>query len=447
MLSPFVGRGRSRDEEGLVAVLFALTAVILLVLAAMVVDLGLARDTRRQSQNAADASSLAAANVLYPTSGACSAGSTPAVAPCFQDAVDAAKAYALANFQVTAADWTSCTDSDHFYVPPSSSPCISFADDTLGTAKPSQPTKVRVVVPTRTVQTAFGFLAGTTQIPISASARTALTPGSARSCGLCILGTGISGLGNGDVTVNGGSVHSNGTIDSGPNGHMVATPYPNTITLSGTCPGNCSPEAITGVAPIEDPYLNSVSLPPTSEMSGLTVKTDPCTQGPGKYGVVNLPNSTCNLSPGLYVLTGTWGMGNNTLLKGTGGVTLYATCGTSAAPTVCTAGQTGGRLDTKNGDTQLVAPSSGVLKGMAIIYDRQNLAGLNIQGNGNSYVTGAIYAAKALLEFPGNSCVTVTNGPIIVQSLYGNGNKGCVDLQSVVGASIPAPPAGASLDR
>ena len=43
--------------------------------------------------------------------------------------------------------------------------------------------------------------------------------------------------------------------------------------------------------------------------------------------------------------------------------------------------------------------------------------------------------------------MTVTSGPIIVQSLYGNGNTGCVNLQSVLGANIPAPPAGASLDR
>ena len=447
MLSPFVGRGRSRDEEGLVAVLFALTAVILLVLAAMVVDLGLARDTRRQSQNAADASSLAAANVLYPTSGQCVDVTAQTVPPCFKDAVKAATDYATQNFQVSATEWSSCSDGGHYWVPPSTSACISFTDDTLSTAQPAQPTKVRVVVPTRKVKTAFGILAGTSEIPISASARTALTPGSARSCGLCLLGTGTSGLGNGDVTVIGGSVHSNGTIDSGPNGHMTATPSPNTISVSGTCPGNCSPQAIEGVAPIDDPYLSTVALPPTSEMAGLQVKTDPCTQGPGRYGAVNLPNSQCTLAPGLYVLTGTWGMGNNTLLKGITGVTLYATCGTPATPTVCTSGQTGGRLDTKNGDTQLVAPTTGVLKGMAIIYDRQNKAALNIQGNGNSYVTGAIYAAKALLEFPGNTCVTVTNGPIIVESLYGNGNTGCVNLQSVVGASIPAPPAGASLDR
>ena len=40
-------------------------AVVLFVVAALVVDLGLARDTKRQSQNTADAAALAAGNKLY----------------------------------------------------------------------------------------------------------------------------------------------------------------------------------------------------------------------------------------------------------------------------------------------------------------------------------------------------------------------------------------------
>ena len=42
-------RRRSRDEQGAVAILVAVIAVALFVVAAMVVDLGLARDTKRQS--------------------------------------------------------------------------------------------------------------------------------------------------------------------------------------------------------------------------------------------------------------------------------------------------------------------------------------------------------------------------------------------------------------
>ncbi len=53
-----------------------------------------------------------------------------------------------------------------------------------------------------------------------------------------------------------------------------------------------------------------------------------------------------------------------------------------------------------------------------------------MQGNGNTFYTGTIYAPKALMTFPGNSCINVTNGPVIVDQLYGNGTQGCVNLTS-----------------
>ncbi|WP_282580312.1 pilus assembly protein TadG-related protein [Nocardioides sp. InS609-2] len=426
------------------AIMVGVMATIFFVVVAMVVDLGFARDVRRQSQNASDASSLAAANVLYPASGSCTTSAQPSP-PCFRDAVAEAKTYAQANFGVQPAAWATCTDSAHFYVESGNTECISFTDASLGSTVPAQPTRVRVFVPQRNVKTGFGSIAGVTNIPIASSARAILEPGQARSCGLCILGNDVNSLGNGDVTVNGGSVHSNATIDSGPNGHMTARPAPNSISTSGTCPGNCSPAAQTGVPQIVDPYLNVLALP--LSRGTLTAKTSPCTQGPGIYPALTLPNSACTLAPGLYFLTGKWDMGNNTLLKGTG-VTLYGTCGTTATPQECTTGQAGGGLDGKNGDTQLVAPvAPASLAGFVIIYDRKNIAGLNLQGNGNSFVTGTVYAPSSTLEFPGNSFFTVTNGPVIVGDLYGNGNTGGMNLNSVIGATIPAPPAGVSLEK
>src|SRR5688572_28148142 len=84
-----------RDEQGAVAILVAVIALALLVTAALVVDLGLARDVKRQSQSAADASALAAGNVLYDFDNGCSIA-----VPCVTEAVTAAKNYALENFGV-----------------------------------------------------------------------------------------------------------------------------------------------------------------------------------------------------------------------------------------------------------------------------------------------------------------------------------------------------------
>ena len=145
--------------------------VVLLIIAALVVDLGLARDTRRQSQNAADASALAGGNVLYPSTGGCSLGSIPITPPCYADAVDEATAYALKNFQVSAADWASCSDPQRYYSLPGRTQCISFTDDTLTSSRPTQPTRIKVLVPVRNVRTTSG------PSPVSATCPSPARPG------------------------------------------------------------------------------------------------------------------------------------------------------------------------------------------------------------------------------------------------------------------------------
>src|SRR6476620_3481857 len=97
-----------REEKGVVTVVVALMMVVLVMCAALVIDIGNAKDQRRQSQNASDAAALAAVNVLFPTPPAvsCPSGGAP---PCFADAVSAVKAFANKNYDVTAAQWASCT--------------------------------------------------------------------------------------------------------------------------------------------------------------------------------------------------------------------------------------------------------------------------------------------------------------------------------------------------
>ena len=58
---------RSRDDSGAILVLFALMLVVMLGFSALVIDLGMARSKKRQIQNTADSSALAAAQVLPVT--------------------------------------------------------------------------------------------------------------------------------------------------------------------------------------------------------------------------------------------------------------------------------------------------------------------------------------------------------------------------------------------
>ena len=58
-----MGRRGPRDAGAAAIITVLLMSVVLIGLASIVVELGLARDTRRQAQNAADAAALAAGNV------------------------------------------------------------------------------------------------------------------------------------------------------------------------------------------------------------------------------------------------------------------------------------------------------------------------------------------------------------------------------------------------
>jgi hypothetical protein len=424
------------DEQGAVAIIVAVVATTLFIIAAMVVDLGLARDTKQQSQAAADASALAAGNVLYaPTS----------TAPNFAAAVAAAKAYAAQNFDVDDAEWAACTDSGKLaYTVPTETECISF--DQL-----AKPTLVRVVIPDEEISTGLGVLAGVTEINIATQARAALQP-PGLPCFLCVLGSGLThDLQNGDVTVSGGNVHFNGNVEVSTNGLVVTN---GQTTVEGTAAGslsNYTPDPTTGVPPIPDP-LAFLTLPPVDEMSALTVKTgNPCNQGPGKYGSFSFPNAACTLSAGLYVIAGSgaeWSnSGNGSGVITGSGVTLYFTCGTPAAPAPCAPGEGGARADfTGNGGITISPPTSGPLKGVSIVYDRNNNRELRFTGNGMAGMKGTIYLRSGTLEMNGNGC-SATNAAVVVNDIEMSGNPPCVWVVADQSNSPDPPPAGLHLDQ
>ncbi len=404
------------DERGAVAIIVAVMAVMLFVVAALVVDLGLARDTKRQSQSAADASALAAGNALYDFDNGCSIA-----APCITEAVAEAKSYALENFGVALSEWDTCADPAPLATVPGPGSCISF--DLTPAIK-----NVRVIVPTETVQTGLGTVAGIDEIDISTIARAAVDPRPALPCGLCILGSGVThNLQNGDAFVDNGNAHFNGNVNVSANGLVVAD---GSITVEGTATGplsNYTPDPSTGADPIEDP-LAYIDLPP--DMTGLVARSNPCADGPGIYsGDKNLRNATCELQPGLYIIrSGIWDLAGNssTILKGTG-VTLYFTCSSGSVPRECNANESGASMDfSGNGQIQITGPTSGPLQGLALVYDRNNAATLKMTGNGAANMTGAIYAPGAKLLVNGNGCAGAYNSVVIVKELEFNGNPACL---------------------
>ncbi|GAA4103522.1 hypothetical protein GCM10023066_52370 [Nocardioides kongjuensis] len=416
-------RRDASDERGVVAVLTALIAVVLLMTASLVIDLGLARDVRGQAQNAADASALAAGNVLYDAHG----DAQLAVA------IAAAQDYAAKNFDVPAAAWGGCKDPGHLTYAPASQ-CISFDD-------PDRPSRVRVRVPQRTVKTALAGLMGVSEMKIGAIATSTLDPGVVFKCSLCVLGEGTHTLGNGDATVTASSVHFNGSVSTGPNGIVEAIGDGNEITVENTATGNYDPPAEHVATKMGDP-LGAMVLPTPAG----TARTNPCTDGPGVYGSRSFGNNeTCVLSPGLYVLTGTWDMGNNTVFRGTG-VTLYVVCGTPTAPRFCaTTGEAGGQFDASNGNELSLTAGALGFSDLAIVYDRHNTSPVHVQGNGQTNIYGSIYALSSTLYANGNSGNGVTSGSIVVNDLYMNGQLSHLKVTNGLDREWRRPPSGLHL--
>ena len=164
---------RRRGEDGAIAVLAGLTFTSLFVICAMVVQFGFARDVRRQSQNASDASALAAASVVLEN------GTTPD----FAAAVSTAITYAEKNYGVPPSTWDTCTDPGRpagWYHPTGSTQCISFDSATA-------PTQVRVFMPSRDAKVSIGAAAGVKELTVGSLAVASIAPPVAglRPWGIC----------------------------------------------------------------------------------------------------------------------------------------------------------------------------------------------------------------------------------------------------------------------
>ena len=410
-----------RRDDGAAALLTViLTSVVFIGLSALVVDMGMARDTRRQSQNAADASALAAGNVLYLS------GTVD-----FATAISAAKSYAATNYGVTAADWASCTDASALAYHPDTA-CISFDSS-------STPASIRVNIPVRQVQTPFAQIWGVSKVPVGASARMALVPGGRAQCGLCVVGSGVHDLQNGDITVDGANVAINGTLSKGPNGSITVTGGGTlSIDLQGDLSNVKKPEKLTPAplinqAPIVDPLAN-LSMP---DYSALLPKTNSCTQGPGIYASVQACPG--GMLPGLYVFTGSTHLSGQSDVVAPG-VTMYFTCGTPTVPRPCNTGESGGDLlFTGQGNLTITAPTSGLTKGLSIVSDRNNIGTFSFRGNGAQTSSGTIYAKSGTLNYRGNGAGGVLDSLMVVGNIDFSGSPSAFKSSYTQSANVDIP--------
>jgi hypothetical protein len=422
-----------RDERGAIAVVVALFALGMFVLAALVLDLGIARDTRRQSQNAADAAALAAVNALYPVSARCNDGNPTPATGCRLDAATAAKEYAESNFGVSTAEWASCkTDFPAGYAPVTGFPtCISI--DAIGQ-------HVRVLLPARRVDTPLGVLAGISHVDIASSARAAIKPASAADCSLCVIGEGEHSVKNLAITATTGDIQINGTSTLANKGGYTASAGTVKLEQSGLpSKGTVSTPNLLGQAPLPDPFENlpapAYSTSPFTVTSGDTSHTNLC-NGPGVYVDPSFTGCT-TIPPGLYVIaSGTVNFNGITAPANT----FYFTCATTQkigkntqyTPRPCNAnsgaGESGANYDlTGNGATTLVAPTiankvGDAVPGMLLWSDKYDNTQVKLTGTTGLQLTGTVYMKSGQLYVGGTADALGIKAQFILGDLAGNGD-------------------------
>ncbi len=412
MRTRLLGR-TSRESGAAIIITVILMSVVLIGLTSVVVELGLARDTRRQAQNAADAAALAAGNSL-------ASGGTIATA------VAAAKNLAQKNYRTTAANWASCTDAGKLtYSVSGDTPCISFNS---GTA----PTQVRVLVPFRPVVTPLGGIFGNQSVNVQAVAVVGLTSSGALPCGLCVIGGGAHDIQNGNIVAKNTNVDINGTLSANPQGSITVTNGQTNLEGSRPNKGTYLPVPNANQPAVADPLL-LLTLP---DLTGQVLSTNQnsCTGGPGVYKTLtlNCPPGT-PMRGGLYIVTGDTSFAGNDHLDALG-VTIYLTCAYASGPQkgnprACDPGEVGaGFKTTGNGSLTITAPMTGATKGLAIISDRNNTSTLTYRGNGATANTGTVYAKTGTLDYRGNGAGIYDDSLIVVGDLQFSGNNGLLQV-------------------
>jgi hypothetical protein len=159
---------------------------------------------------------------------------------------------------------------------------------------------------------------------------------------------------------------------------------------------------------------------------------------PGRYHDIVIKNITCDLAPGLYVITGKMEM-NSADSRLTGDdVTLYFTCGTRQSPSGCGSGSAGGNL---SGSRKGVALGSPYFGGFSLLYDPGNTSDLVLKAadaSDSQSFGGAIYAKNANMRLE-HGQVSVA-GPVVVGSLEVAGGAMSFSVHAPGLASIPGPP-------
>jgi Flp pilus assembly protein TadG len=433
-----------RDDRGAVAVLTAILLTMLLGFAALVIDIGLARDQGRQAQAAVDSAALAAAIVMKANNGAESAQAA---------ARNAATSYLLANYDSPAGPaefstaWNAC------------STCVSFTDTRVTVSLEPLPAD-KVDTPA-----VLGGIFGLDRLSASAAATAEWAHVPAFPCWLCVQSQ-TSSLGvdaqDGSVAVDTGNIRvgtvapatlsvtsGSVTASSGEIGYVNDSGNTNTPTRT-TGSYSPTPVAVTATSP------TTTALPP---VTGPVLDAPTTTNGVCSPGIYRDITGCYNgFLSGLYVITEPNVFTGGGSVSTQPGVSFYLTCSENGQVTPCAQAtdKSGGTLTwSRDGDFHVYGPASGWSSTIAV--DPGNQADQDFiditqttleHATARLYVTGALYAPGSQVTVRTESwwdwhhltlgLLDVT-GQVTVDRLHLSGTAAQLLLHGTPPASAPAP--------
>jgi hypothetical protein len=348
----------SEKGQALILIVFAILGLI--GLTALAVDGGSAYSNRREAQNTADATALAAAYAKIKGENINSIGLARAASNGFNNDGD--------------------TNTVVVRNPPTSGPYSGNSE------------YVQIVITSHT-QTYFGPVVGvdsvTNQVEAVARAKPAtVSPMSYGNAVVALKQDDNKTLwlnGNPSVTTIGGGVFVNSSTNCG----FTSNGVPDLITpnITMVAAQSCPQMAGTGIS------YNAAQIPyppvglPNPVCTGNAVKTGN-TLSPGNVSGNFPPGGVTVLNPGVYCVSGSFMLNGNDTLTGSE-VTIVMNSGNIHW--------------NGNGDLHLSAPTSGPFKGLLIYFPMTNSSEIRINGTNDQILTGSILAPASPIVFLGTA--------------------------------------------
>lgn len=381
-------------ESGQIIILMAVFLVLLLLIVAVLIDIGTVLNDRRQAQGAADTVALTAASAL------CNG----------QDPVAAGLIMAANNGFFNDGIEDSITINN----PPLSGPYTG--DNSYVTVELTAVTHTSFAQifysgePKNTVRATTACRKGGWGNPAAGTAVLALNKNAVQS--LKRIGNGTTRVENGGIFVN--SDHENALFRNGKS--VLAADW---ISIVGGYNNNAeknllTPSLNTGVPRIEDPFLG-LAAPADPGGSCLQIKLnggDSITLDPGRYcGIDANTTGSLNLNPGIYYID-------------SGGFTINGQTQVNAEHVLLYLAPDGGEFKLNgSGEIHISGPSEGDYRGLALYMDRKNSSSVFIAGNAAlTNLAGTFYAPASTITTAGTSGTALLNTQVIADKIIFDGD-------------------------